>query len=119
MPDESQQAHEREERLARDLARTKRAVELEGGKRLRRRGQAEARVGAIDLDSDEGIEEGKGAGDIPPRSQRLDEPDLGERRVELRGAALPLDAIGRSHQRATLAILLGPARRPILPEPPP
>src|SRR5947207_1673478 len=119
MPDEPEQAHEREERVARDLARTIGAVELEGGERLRRARQAEARVAAVDLDPDEGIHERKGAGDVPPRAQRLDEPDLGERCLQLRRAGLPRDAVSRSHQRATLPILLRPARRAVLGQPAP
>ena len=117
MPDEPEQAHEREEGLAGDLARAKRTVQLERGERLRRGGQAEARISAVDMNPDEGIQERKRAGDVPPRAQGLDEPDLGERRIELGRAGLPLDALGRSHQRATLAILLGPARRPVLGQP--
>src|SRR5207237_937809 len=85
------QAHEREERVARELARTKCAVEFEGGECLGRGRQAEARVVAVDPDPDEGIHERKGAGDVPPRVQRLDEPDLGERCLQLRRAGLPID----------------------------
>src|SRR5262249_46308140 len=40
MADEPQEAHEREEGLARDFARAKCAVKLERGERLRRGGQA-------------------------------------------------------------------------------
>src|SRR5262249_5731554 len=118
MADEPEEAHEREERLMRDLARAKCPMELEGGERLRRGGQAEPRIGAVDLDSDEGIQERKRAGHVSSRAQRLDQPDLGQRCVQLRRAGLPLDAAGRSHERAALAILLRPARRAVLGQPP-
>src|SRR5262249_14694591 len=68
MSDEAKQTHEREKRLTRDLARTKCAVQLEGCERARCCGQAKARVDAVELDSDEGIEERKGARDVPPRA---------------------------------------------------
>src|SRR5262249_62209780 len=118
MADEPQEAHEREEGLARDFARAKCAVKLERGERLRRGGQAEPRVGTVDPDSDEGIQERKCAGHVSSRAQRLDQPDLRQRWLQLRRAALPLDAIGRPYQRAALAILLRPARRPVLGQPP-
>src|SRR5262249_20863918 len=114
MSDEAKQTHEREKRLTRDLARTKCAVQLEGCERARCCGQAKARVDAVELDSDEGIEERKGARDVPPRAQRLDESNLSERRLQLRRTDLPLDALGQSHQRATLAILLCAACRSVL-----
>src|SRR5262249_12841766 len=60
------------------------------------------------------IEERKGARDVPPRAQRLDESNLSERRLQLRRTDLPLDALGQSHQRATLAILLCAACRSVL-----
>src|SRR3989442_13878159 len=68
---EPEQAHEREEGLAGDLARAKCPVDVERGEPLRRRGQAEARVRAVDLDPDEGIQEREGPGDVPARAQPL------------------------------------------------
>jgi hypothetical protein len=61
----------------------------------------------------------KGTGDVAARAQRLDEADLRKRRLQLRRAGLPLDAMRRSDQRAALAILLRAARRPVLGQPTP
>ena len=76
-------------------------------------------VAALGADSHEGIEERKRAGHVLLGRQRLDVANLGEQRIQLRRADLPLDSRRRTHEGAPLAVRLDPPRRPVLLEPAP
>src|SRR5262249_18482454 len=83
------------------------------------RRQTEEGLVPLHLETDEGIEEREGAGNVLPRAQALDEPQLLQRGGEVRLADLPGDRGGRLHERAALALALLAPRRPVLAEPPP
>ena len=118
VPDEAQEPHQREEPVGGDVAGAKGPVQLERRERLRRRGETEMGRGAVRVDPDERVEEGKRARDVGGRSEGLDEADFLQRRVELGVAHLPGDPRRPPHQVAALAVLLPAPRRPVLREPP-
>src|SRR6266446_4276744 len=89
MADEAQEPDQGEECLARHVTRAESSVEVEPREGLGRGRQTKARLAPVGADPDEGVQEGKGAGDVPRRAKRLDEPDLGQRGVELGPADLP------------------------------
>src|SRR5262249_24376853 len=68
--------------------------------------------------ADEGIEEGESGGDVPGRTERLDQPDLYERGRQSRLADVPIDPHSGFDERATLTLLLPAPGRPVLLEAP-
>ena len=119
MADEAQEPDQREEGLARHVARAESAVEVEPLEGLRRGRQAEACLTLVGANPDEGVKEGEGAGHVPRRAERLDEADLDQRGVELGFADLPGDALGQPRQGTALPLLLPPTGRPVLRQAPP
>jgi hypothetical protein len=70
----------------------------------------------VDADSDVGIQEREGPGEIVAGTERLDEANLAERCLLLRLAHLPQEARRRPDQRPSFAVLPGPSRAAILGE---
>src|SRR5262245_3834638 len=110
--DESQEPHQREERVASDPPGTKRAVKLEAGTLLedglRSRRQAELNIAVRGSDPDQRIEKRVGAHDVPAGLIFLNQYRLCEACIEVGLRTLDLDADGLLHDPAHAAMLFSP-----------
>jgi hypothetical protein len=116
---DTEEPPQREESLARHLARAERPVELELREGVGRRGEAERDLAPGGLHSDERIEKRKGAGHVGGRTERLDQLDLEKRCLQLGRADVPGNARGHANEGPALAVFPGSPRGPVLGEPPP
>src|SRR5207249_546 len=110
--DESQEPHQREERVSSDPPGPKRAMKfeartlLEDGLRSRR--HAEINVAVRGSDPDQRIEKRVSAHDVPAGLMSLNQPRLREARVKMGVRTLDLDAAGFFHDPAHAAMLFSP-----------